>query len=125
MFDTLFSHPAVLRCHREGPLAVERAAYLEALAAQGAARGTLLRRAGYCLCIAQDLQRWPREDRFRGADLEALAAAGRVARGRGAAPIMWRVTRTNLWNLRRLRPLGHITNFATLGTFERNRSAVK
>ncbi len=43
MFETLFSYPAVLRRHRDGPLAAERAAYLEGLATQGTARGTLLR----------------------------------------------------------------------------------
>jgi hypothetical protein len=33
MFETLFSYPAILKRHREGPLATERAAYLEGLAA--------------------------------------------------------------------------------------------
>ncbi len=89
MFETLFSYPGVLRRHREGPLAAERAAYLEGLVAQGAARATVLRRAGYCLWIARELQRWPREHRFRVAEVEGLAAAwaaGRVAGGRAGAP---------------------------------------
>lgn len=89
MFDQLFSYPAVLRRHCAGPLASERSAYLESLAARGAARGTLLRQARYCLCIARELERWPRDHRFSVADLEALAAswaAERVANGRAAAP---------------------------------------
>jgi len=89
MFDRLFSYPAVLRRHCAGPLASERAAYLESLAARGAARGTLLRQARYCLCVARELQTWPRDHRFSVADLETLAASwagGRVASGRAAAP---------------------------------------
>lgn len=89
MFETLFSYPGVLRRHREGPLATERAAYLEGLAAQGVARATVLRRAGYCLWMARELRRWPPGHRFRVADVGALAAAwaaGRVAGGRAAAP---------------------------------------
>jgi integrase len=89
MFETLFSSPGVLRCHRAGPLAAERAAYLAGLAAQGAARATVLRRANYCLWIARELPRWPREHRFRVAEVEGLAAAwaaGRVAGGRAGAP---------------------------------------
>ncbi len=42
MFETLFSCSAVLRRHRKGPFAAERAAYLQGLAARGAARDTLL-----------------------------------------------------------------------------------
>ena len=57
MFDKLFTHPAVLRRHREGPFAVERTAYLRELDDQGMVRGTLLRRAAYCLCVAIELQR--------------------------------------------------------------------
>lgn len=89
MFETLFSYPGVLRRHRAGPFAVERATYLEGLAARGAARATVLRRANYCLWIARELQRWPQEHRFRVAEVEGLAAAwaaGRVARGHAAAP---------------------------------------
>src|SRR5207249_1404928 len=53
------------------------------------ALGTVLRQARYCLCIAREIQRWPREHRFNGADLEAIAASwavGRVAQRRAAAP---------------------------------------
>lgn len=85
MFEKLFSYPAVLRRHQDGPLAVERAGYLEALAARGTARGTLLRRASYCLCIAQWLQRWPMGHRFAEGDVAELAAAWatkRTAEGR-------------------------------------------
>lgn len=91
MFETLYSYAAVLRRHRTAPLAAERAAYLQGLAAGGAARETVLGRARYCLWVAQELQRWPPEHRFQLADLEALAAtwaAGQVARGR-AATVRW------------------------------------
>ena len=49
MFDTLFRYPAVLRRHRDGPFATERAAYLAGLAARGHAPGTVLKCARYCL----------------------------------------------------------------------------
>jgi len=55
MFETLFFYPSVLRRHREGPLADERAAHLRSLAARGMARGTILRCARYCLCVAEYL----------------------------------------------------------------------
>ena len=42
MFETLYSYPAVIRRHREGPLVAERVSYLERLAAAGAARATRL-----------------------------------------------------------------------------------
>ena len=45
MFETLFTCLGAIRRHREGPLATERAAYLSELAAQGMARGTILRRS--------------------------------------------------------------------------------
>ena len=41
MFETLFTYPRVLRRHREGPLAEERAAYLTELAARCVAPATL------------------------------------------------------------------------------------
>ncbi len=87
MFETLFTYPAVLRRHREAPLAAERAAYLEGLAARGAARETVLGRARYCLWFARELERWPPDYRLCRTDLEALAAAwaaGRAACGRAA-----------------------------------------
>ena len=89
MFEKIFSYPAVLRRHLEGPLASERLEYLKYLNDRGAALGTVLRQARYCLCIAREVQRWPREHCFHAADLEAIAAswaAGRVAQGRAAAP---------------------------------------
>ncbi len=41
MFDQLFRSPAVLRRHRDGPLAQERVAFLTRLAIQGSPTGTL------------------------------------------------------------------------------------
>jgi len=55
MFEKLFTYPAVIRRHREGPLAAERAAYLNDLASRGMARGTLLIRSSYCLCVAIEI----------------------------------------------------------------------
>ena len=60
MFETLFSRPCAIQRHRSGPLAVERTAYLEQLAAQGTARTTVQIRAHYCLHVARELRRaWP------------------------------------------------------------------
>ena len=87
MFETIFSYPAVLRRYREGPLASERLEYLQYLHDRGAALGTVLREARYCLCIAREIERWPREHCFHAADLEAIAASWamrRVAQGRAA-----------------------------------------
>jgi integrase/recombinase XerD len=90
MFETLFTYPAVLRRYRDGPLAVERAAYLEGLAAQGAARGTLLRRAAYCLCVARQIQRWPTERCFDSEEIAAMASEWASERERnGRAPSPW------------------------------------
>lgn len=88
MFDSLFSYPAVLRRHEEGPLATERVAYLAALAERGAARSTLLRRAVFSLVVAQVLDRVASET-LGAADIDALASAWaeqRVAAGRATAP---------------------------------------
>ncbi len=87
MFEKLFCSKAVLRRHLEGPLSAARAAYLEELAAQGMARGTLLHRASYCLCIAVELQRWPPDHCFDEEEVSSLAAAWaakRVAAGRAS-----------------------------------------
>ena len=35
MFETLFKHPSVLRRHKDGPLAADRALYLRELSVQG------------------------------------------------------------------------------------------
>ena len=89
MFETIFSYPAVLRRHREGPLASGRIEYLQYLHHRGAALGTVLKEARYCLCIAREIERWPREPCFHAADLEAIAASWamrRVAQGRAANP---------------------------------------
>jgi integrase/recombinase XerD len=85
MFETLFSYPAVLRRHRDGPLAAERAAYLGALVVQGMAQETVLCRAAYCLCVAVELEQWPTERRFDAYEVEQIAdawAARRLAIGR-------------------------------------------
>ena len=89
MFEEIFSYPAVLRRHREGPLASERQEYLQYLKNRGAAWGTVFMQARYCLSIAQEIQRWPREHCFKVAELEAIAtswAVRRVTEGWAAAP---------------------------------------
>jgi hypothetical protein len=74
MFETLFSYPAVLRRHQSGPLTDERIRYLEGLVGQRAARGTVLKRARYCLCVARAIQRWPPDHRFTEGEIDELAA---------------------------------------------------
>src|SRR5215467_4810169 len=89
MFEEIFSYPTALRRHREGPLSSERREYLQYLRDRGAAAGTVVRQARYCLSIAQEIQPWPREHCFKAAELEAIAsswAARRVAAGRAATP---------------------------------------
>jgi len=89
MFDTLFTYPAVLKRHREGPFAAERAGYLAGLAAQGMARGTLLLRARYSLRIAWELDRWPAAHRFAQSDIAGLSAgwaSKRSAEGWASGP---------------------------------------
>ena len=89
MFETLFSYPAVLRRHQDGPFATERAGYLEGLAAQGTPRGTLLRRASYCLCVAREIEFRPTDSLFDHGDIESVAsewAAKRTADGRTTGP---------------------------------------
>ena len=89
MFEKLFTCPGALRRHWEGPLAAERAAYLSELADQGMARGTILRRSSYCLCVAVELQRWPPDRCFDEGEVEALAAAWAAERhaiGRASGP---------------------------------------
>lgn len=88
MFETLFTCPGALRGHREAPLAAERAAHLSELVAQGMARGTILRRASYCLCVALELQRRPPDRCFDEDEVGELAeawAAKRVACGRASS----------------------------------------
>jgi site-specific recombinase XerD len=92
MFDSLFTYPGVVKRHKEGPLAAERAAYLEALAARGTARSTLVRRAVFCLCVAQSLDKldWASDGQLlSAAEIDELAcawAAQQVLNGRAAAP---------------------------------------
>ena len=89
MFKTLFKYRGVIRRHREGPLAAERARYLRELVAQSMAQETILRRARYCLCVAVELQRWPPTHCFNEDEVETLAvnwALGRFACGRASSP---------------------------------------
>lgn len=89
MFEEIFSYPAVLRRHRQGPLASERREYLKYLKDRGAASGTVVMQARYCLSIAQEIEQWPREHCFKATEIEAIAvswAARRVTQGRAAAP---------------------------------------
>ena len=89
MFDQLFQYPAVLRRHRDGPLAHERATYLASLATRGSAPGTLLKYARYCLAIARVVQATPHDRSFTTSEIDVLArkwAAGRVQDRRAAAP---------------------------------------
>ena len=87
MFERLYIYPNVLRRHRNGPLATERAAYLEGLARRGMAPATLRRYASCCLRVAVRLGRWPADRQFDEEELSALAgrrAIERVRRGRAA-----------------------------------------
>lgn len=89
MFENLFTYPAVLRRHRDGPQAAERAAYLGRLATQGAAHGTLLRRAAYCLCVAREVEHLPADHMFGRIEVDGFACAWatkRTAEGWAAAP---------------------------------------
>ena len=87
MFETLFSYPSVIRRHCDAPVAPERAAYLRELAAKGVPRGTILKRARYCLCVAVELEKWAGNHCFDEYEIEALTrkwAAKRVASGRAS-----------------------------------------
>jgi integrase/recombinase XerD len=92
MFTSLYSYPAVLKRHQEGPLAAERAAYLERLAARGIVHDTVLRRAVLSLCVAQTLVQTSRASNtepWTEAEIDALAtqwATQRVAQGRATTP---------------------------------------
>lgn len=87
MFATLFSRSTAIQRHRVGPLAGERAAYLETLADQATPRATMRIRAHYCLRIARELDNWPRDHHFTLAEIDAMAAAWAaqsMARGRAS-----------------------------------------
>ncbi len=89
MFDQLFRYPGVVRRHRDGPLAHERATYLASLATRGSAPGTLLKCARYCLAVAHLVQPTPRDRSFTTSEIDLLAgqwAAGRVQHRRAATP---------------------------------------
>ena len=89
MFETLFTSPAALSRHRNGPLAEERAAYLSQLASTGLAHGTLLYHAAYCLRVARMLRHWPPEHCFTREEVEGWAAEWaieRTASGRASGP---------------------------------------
>lgn len=89
MFDQLFRYPGVVRRHRDGPLAHERAAYLASLATRGSAPGTLLKCSRYCLAIAHVVAPTSRDRSFSTSEIDVLArtwAAGRVRHRRAAAP---------------------------------------
>jgi len=89
MFETLYLYPAIVRRHREGPLAVERVAYLEGVAAEGAAHATLLRQAVGCLLVAREIERWPTDHLFDDGEIEGLASAWaskRIAEGEASGP---------------------------------------
>ena len=87
MFDQLFRYPGVVRRHRDGPLAHERATYLASLATRGIAPETLLKYARYCLAVAHVVQPTPRDRSFTTSEIDLLAsqwAAGRVQHRRAA-----------------------------------------
>jgi integrase/recombinase XerD len=89
MFDQLFRYSGVVRRHRDGPLAHERATYLASLATRGAPPGTLLKYARYCLAIAHVVQATPHDRSFTASEIDILAqewAADRVQHRRAAAP---------------------------------------
>src|SRR5216684_5909256 len=80
MFDQLFRSPAVLRRHRDGPLAQERVAFLTRLAIQGSPTSTLLKCARYGLAIAHVLQARPPDQVFTTSEIDGLARAWAVDR---------------------------------------------
>ena len=109
MFETLFTYPRVLRRHREGPLAEERAAYLCELAARCVAPATLIKQARCCLRVAVELERWPGDRCFDNAEVREMAsryaARSRVASSRNARE-HFRATAVDLLRrLGRLRPV--------------------
>jgi site-specific recombinase XerD len=123
MFETLFTYPAVLARHRDGPLARERASYLEGLAAQGMAHETLLWRARYALCVAREIAGWPADHLFAERDIGETAiawATKRVTAGRAESrrwpEELFRFAATDF-----LRSIGRLTSSppATPGRYDR------
>ena len=89
MFDQLFRDPALVRRHRDGPFALERATYVASLARQASATQTLRKHARYCLAFAHVVQATPPDRSFTTAEIDGLAsewAASRVDDRRAAAP---------------------------------------
>jgi integrase/recombinase XerD len=122
MFETLFTRPGVLRRHRKAPLATERASYLNELAAQRMARGTVLRRSSYCLCVAEEIQRWPAFHCFDEAEVETLAAQWaekRVRLGRASSP-RWPKEHFRFTAMDFLRSIGRLrlTSAAVAGQYD-------
>ena len=108
MFETLFSYPRVLRRHREGPLAEERAAYLTELTARCVAPATLIKKARCCLRVAVELERWPADHCFDVAEVREMAsryaAQSRAASSRNAREHFRATAVELLRRLGRLRP---------------------
>ena len=108
MFETLFTYPRVLRRHREGPLAEERAAYLSELAARRVAPATLIKQARCCLRVAVELERWPADHCFDNAEVREMAsryaARCRAASSRNAKEHFRATAVDLLCRLGRLRP---------------------
>ena len=90
MVDQLFRYSAVVRRHRDGPFADERATYLAGLANRGSATETLRKYARYCLAIAHVVvQATPPNQSVTASAIDGLAsdwAAARVHDRRAAAP---------------------------------------
>ena len=90
MFESLFVYSAVVKRHLKGPLRAERVACLEGLVGLGVAHATLLRRADYCLAVAEALGRIPRAEtpaQWCAVEVDALATAWaqwQVTKGRAA-----------------------------------------
>lgn len=123
MFETLFTYPAVLKRHRDGPLARERTSYLEGLAAQGMAHETLLWRARYALCVAREIAGWSTAHVFTERDIGEIAVAWaikRAAQGRAKSrrwpEELFRFAATDF-----LRPIGRLASSppATPGRYDR------
>ena len=89
MFETLFTSPAALSRHRNGPLAEERAAYLSQLASTGRAHGSVVCHAAYCLRVARMLCHWPPQRYFTREEVAGWAAQWaieRTASGKASGP---------------------------------------
>jgi site-specific recombinase XerD len=79
-FETLFTYPAVVRRHQEGPLAPERAAYLQQLGARGMKCSTVLRQARYSLRVAEEVAQWLADHLFDDEEIAQLASRWAVER---------------------------------------------